>query len=279
MPAPQNCQGVYMKASIDNMGNSIALWPEQMSGAIADTETVDSKGHVRCVSVPRLQPFLPPAHEANGTAIVVCPGGGYGLLDWIDHVERLAQFFTPKGIAVIGLRYRTTPPSDKMPADAVADFRQAVRIVHANAQEWNIDPNRVVGLGFSAGANLLLHYACAADELALNEDERHREDAKLGYMALLCLWPYNKPVDAYRIRPDAPSAFLCVAEEDATAPAAFSQAIAEKMKRAGRDAHLTMYPKGNHLAFNFTQTGPEIDWTPEFLTWLKDKGLFDGAAL
>jgi len=60
-----------MKASVDDMASSIMLWPNQMPGAITDTETVDDKGHVRSVSVARLVPFLPPASQANGTAIIL----------------------------------------------------------------------------------------------------------------------------------------------------------------------------------------------------------------
>jgi acetyl esterase/lipase len=264
---------LQMKKSDIVMGNPVFLWPNQALAATADTETVDDSGIVRCVSVPKVVPFLPPVNKAKGTAILVCPGGGYRLLDWTAHVERLAAHFTPKGIAVIGLRYRTTPPSNSTPADAVADLRRAVRVVYANSEEWNLDPDRVVGLGFSAGANLLLHYACD-DDVSPNEDELRRGEARLGYLAFLCLWPYNKSADAYNIRPDAPSVFLCATEEDETAPVAFSQAIGDAMKRAGGDVELRVYAKGNHLAFNFREEGPEIDWTPVFLAWLKGKGLF-----
>lgn len=266
------------KICSDNMAHSIALWPDRLTEAEDDLKTVNDKGHVFHVSVPRLVPFLPPSGQANGTAIIICPGGGYRLIDWVDHVERLAQRFNPKGIAIIGLRYRTAPPSKNIPGDALADLRRALRIVYANADKWNIDPDRLVGLGFSAGANLLLHYACTED-LSLNKDELHQGATKLGYMALLCLWPYNKPVDAYAIRPDAPSAFLCASEEDKTAPATFSQAISDNIRRVGRDVELKIYPKGNHLAFQVTEAGPEIDWISDFLTWLANKGLLDSAEL
>lgn len=83
----------------------------------------------------------------------------------------------------------------------------------------------------------------------------------------------NKPADAYSIRPDAPRTFLFATEEDETAPASFSQAIALKLKKLGQDATIKVYQKGNHLAFNFKESGPEVDWTPDFLAWLKDKGL------
>lgn len=245
------------------MTPTITLWPDPMQGPGPDTQTVDETGRIRCVSVPRLVPYLPPEGKGNGTAILVCPGGAYTLLAWTSHVERLARYFNPLGIAVIGLAYRTAPPSRNMPADALSDLDRALDIVRANAGEWRIDQDRVVGLGFSAGANLLLQYSCSGN----------RGPARLKYMALLCLWPFNKPAEAYPVGPGAPSAFLCATEEDETAPAGFSRAIAVKLQEAGQDAVIKVFPKGNHLAFNFAETGPEVDWTPDFMAWLREKGL------
>ena len=152
------------------------------------------------------------------------------------------------GIAVIGLQYRTAPPSQNMPEDAVSDFRRALDIVIANAKSWRIAPDRLVGLGFSAGANLLLRYACNEDA-APDQNESPRGKLSLGHMALLCLWPHNRTADAYSIRSDAPNAFLCAMEDDETAPADFSQAIGEKLRKAGRDVRVKIYSKGNHLAW------------------------------
>lgn len=263
---------ISLGVRVSNVNNTITLWPEQISGLGSDTQITNEKGHIRCVSVPKLVPFFPPASQANGTAIIICPGGGYTLIDWIEHVERLAACFNPKGIAVIGLQYRTTPPSQNMPEDAVSDFRRSLDIVIANAKKWQIAPDRVVGLGFSAGANLLLRYACTEDA-APDKDELHRGTLSLAHMALVCLWPHNRPADAYSIRSNAPNAFLCASEEDETAPADFSQAIGEKLRKAGGDVRIKVYPKGHHLAFNFKESGPDIDWIPEFLAWLNDRGL------
>jgi len=251
-------------------GVPIDLWPHLALTPMA--ETVDENLYVRNVAVSQVVPFLPPAEKANGTAILVCPGGGYTLLDWTAHVERLARRFNPEGIAVIGVRYRTSPPSTNVPGDALEDLRRAIRIVIARAGAWRIHPDRLVGLGYSAGSNLLLVHASSADDL-LNSDALHQGEARLGHMALMCLWPHDKPVSAYAIRPDAPHAFLCTTEEDPVAPVAFSQGIADALRQAGRDAEVAIFPKGDHLAFNFRETGPEVDWTPAFLAWLGRKGL------
>jgi acetyl esterase/lipase/lysophospholipase L1-like esterase len=251
-------------------GVPVDLWPHLALTPIA--ETVDENLYVRNVAVSQVVPFLPPVGTGNGTAIVICPGGAYCLLDWTAHVERLARRFNPEGIAVIGVRYRTSPPATHVPGDALEDLRRAIRIVIAHADRWHIDPDRLVGLGYSAGSNLLLVHASSYDVL-LNSDALHQGEARLGHMALLCLWPHDKTVSAYSIRPDAPCAFLCTTEEDPVAPPAFSQGIADALRRAGRDAEVTIFPKGDHLAFNFRENGPEVDWTPAFLAWLGRQGL------
>jgi acetyl esterase/lipase len=152
------------------------------------------------------------------------------------------------------------------------DLRRAIRLVIAHAGAWRIEPDRLVGLGYSAGSNLLLLHA-SSDDVLLNSDGLHQGEARLGHMALLCLWPHDKPVSAYSIRPDAPHAFLCTTEEDSVAPVAFSQGIAAALRQAGRDAEVTIFPKGDHLAFNFREDGPEVDWTPAFLDWLGRRNL------
>jgi acetyl esterase/lipase len=246
-------------------GVPIDLWPDQALTPI--TETVEDDGHVRHVAVPQVVPFLPPTGKANGTTILICPGGAYCLLDWTNHVERLARRFNPRGIAVVGVRYRTSPPSTNVPGDALEDLRRAIRIVVAHADRWNINPDRLVGLGYSAGSNLLLTHACTEDNLS-DRNALCRGAARLGYLALLCLWPHDKPVSAYSIRPNPPGVFLCTTKEDSVAPAAFSDGIAAALRRAGGNADVTIFPKGDHLAFNFREDGPEVDWTPAFLAWL-----------
>jgi len=248
----------------------IALWPGRALTPIE--ETIDENGHVRNVAVPRVFPFLPPDGTGNGTAILICPGGAYCLLSWTAHVERLARRFNPLGLAVVGVRYRTSPPSTNVPGDALEDLRRAIRITAAHAERWRINPARMVGLGYSAGSNLLLRHACTDDNRS-EDDPLRRGTTMLGYLALLCLWPHDRPVESYAVKPRPPSAFLCTTAEDTTAPPAFSQGIAAALRKAGGQADVTIFPKGDHLAFNFRESGPEVDWTPAFLAWLRGMNL------
>jgi len=226
-------------------------------GADPAAEAVDPNGLVTRVSAPLLIPFLAADGRSDGTAILVCPGGGYGLLDWQSHVVRLAARLNPLGLAVLALRYRTAPPSTRVPDDALDDLHAAIRLASVHAAAWRIRPDRLIGLGFSAGANLLLRHVCTPD------------GSGLAGLALLCLWPHGQPVEAYRLRPPPPRTLLCVSEADPVAPVAFSRGIDAALRAAGGDSTLATFAQGGHLAFNFRPDGtPEVDWTPAFLAWL-----------
>ena len=75
------------------------------------------------------------------------------------------------------------------------------------------------------------------------------------------------------IRPQPPSVFLCTTAEDTVAPPAFSKGVAAAVRKAGGQTDITVFPKGDHLAFSSRESGPEVDWTPVFLARLRGRGL------
>lgn len=238
-----------------------ALWPGQKIDQKEIEESIKKAGIFKDVTQAVIIPFLPTKETANGTSILVCPGGGYSALAWLHHVENLAPFFTSKGITVIGLSYRTAHKQNKIPEDPLKDFKQAISLIRKNAAEWNLDSDKIVGLGFSAGANLLLQYACSP------------EGEKIKYLNFLCLWPFFKKADDYTIQRKNLEIILFTAEEDKVAPAAFSMDMAQNFEKAGNKTTLIKYKEGSHMAFNFAQDGPQIDWTKDFIKWLEEKKL------
>src|SRR5205085_5120208 len=96
--------------------------------------------------------WQPPADKANGCAVVICPGGGYGFLA-VDHEgKQVAEWLNSLGVTAFMLKYRIAPRY-KHPAP-LDDAQRAIRTVRARAEEFNIDPQRVGVLGFSAGGHL-----------------------------------------------------------------------------------------------------------------------------
>ncbi|MFK7832559.1 MAG: prolyl oligopeptidase family serine peptidase [Winogradskyella sp.] len=143
--------------------NEIPLW-KKIPNAITNDEyketfRVNKKGvvnAVRNVKTPTLKVFLADNSKTNNTAVVICPGGGYSVLSHIKEGDKIAEWFNSIGISAFVLKYRL--PSDLIMEDKtigpLQDAQEAMRMIRRNAQEWNINPNKVGVIGFSAGGHL-----------------------------------------------------------------------------------------------------------------------------
>ena len=108
------------------------------------------------ISRPTLTIFLPAREKANGTAVIICPGGGY----WVEAAGHegadVAKKFTEMGVTAFMLKYRI--PDDSTMVDrsigALQDAQQAIKTVREHAAEWHLDPSRIGIMGFSAGGHL-----------------------------------------------------------------------------------------------------------------------------
>jgi acetyl esterase/lipase len=135
--------------------------PIPNSRTVPDRESVDSSGSpVRysysLVSHPTLTVYLPPAGKANGTAVVICPGGGYLHLAWTHEGTDVARMLNEMGITAFLLKYRL--PNDETMADKtigpLQDAQRAIQLVRQRAGDWGVNPARVGIMGFSAGGHL-----------------------------------------------------------------------------------------------------------------------------
>lgn len=111
---------------------------------------------IKNVTNPTLNIYLPPKDKANGTAVIICPGGGYAILAVKHEGYDLAEWFNSLGIAAFVLKYRL--PNDESMVDKkigpLQDAQQAIRLVRENAKEWNVNPDKIGIMGFSAGGHL-----------------------------------------------------------------------------------------------------------------------------
>jgi acetyl esterase/lipase len=127
------------------------LWQGAAPGALSPGNTT--------ADTPTITDYLPPAASANGAAIIVCPGGGYGTVAGNYEGADVANWFKAKGFAGFVLKYRVAPYKHPCP---MWDVQRAIRFVRSRAQQWNIDTSRVGIAGFSAGGHLastaLTHY-------------------------------------------------------------------------------------------------------------------------
>jgi acetyl esterase/lipase len=98
---------------------------------------------------------LPPAEKRNGTAVIVCPGGGYGPLTMASEGHDTAKWLVERGVAGIVLQYRLPGRKGNSHCTPLEDAQAAIRLVRRRAAEWGIDPQRVGILGYSAGGQTI----------------------------------------------------------------------------------------------------------------------------
>jgi acetyl esterase/lipase len=121
------------------------------------------------VSVPTVTVYLPEKSKATGTAVLICPGGGYGILAINHEGDKVAKEFTKIGVAAFVLKYRL--PDDQIMEDKstgpLQDAQQAMYLLHKNAGKWNINPEKIGVMGFSAGGHLASTLSVRYDALKI----------------------------------------------------------------------------------------------------------------
>ena len=229
----------------------------------------------RNVTDPSLTVFLPEPAVANGTGVVICPGGAHHFLA-VDHEGyEVARWLNQRGIAAFVLKYRVieTPEDDAeflelrsqigVPGRlqmllrahwplALADGQQALRIVRGRAGEWGLRDDRIGILGFSAGGHV-------AAGVALE----HEADSRPDFVAPIygALWQ-NVDVPA-----DAPPLFIALAGDDRIAVEP-CLALFSAWHAAGRPAEIHVYAQGGHGFGMFRQGLPSDGWIERFHEWL-----------
>ena len=138
-------QGSYKMTAVDTAHGDrefLLLWPDGAPGALG-SEPVDK---------PKITLYKADPAHATGAAVVVCPGGGYGVVAADHEGKQVAEWLNSLGVSAFVLQYRLGPRYHH-PAP-LADAQRAIRLVRAHADEWGVDPSRVGILGFSAGGHL-----------------------------------------------------------------------------------------------------------------------------
>jgi len=258
----------------------IPLWPGKPPRFVenAPAETTDEHARIRMISVPTITVYLPPQDKSTGMAVIVCPGGGYGGMDWRTHVVYAAQVFNPLGVAVIGLKYRTRPPhlvdNEGIREIALLDAKRAVRTARQRAAAWNLDPHQIGLVGYSAGANLTTNLVAsfdAGDPHAADPIERHssRPDFAVGCGT----WHWRKKESPFKFSQDAPPVFLVHAVTDV--PIEWVQTIKTDLEKLGVPVRLEMFQEGGHGVGNLIPRRvihdfPPAQWPKLFLQWYSD---------
>jgi acetyl esterase/lipase len=262
------------------------LWPK--GAPDAKGETANDK--------PTLTILPAPADKANGAAVVICPGGGYGAVMMTYEGVDVGRWLNTLGVSAFVLNYRHAGRGYHHPAP-LEDAQRAIRTVRARAAEWKLDPKKIGILGFSAGGHLAssagTHFDFGRHDIA---DPIERVGCRPDFMVLVypvitLLPPYThsgsvrnllgeKPdpmlveslSNEKQVAANTPPTFLVASSADTVVPAENSVQFYLALRHAKVLAELHVYERGNH-GFGMAQNDPMVGtWTKLCAEWLKLHG-------
>lgn len=182
---------LVMLGSIATAGEWVNLWPGEAPGAKqppAGSET-DTNGRLSNIERPQYQVYLPEKDKATGAAVVIFPGGGYGVLAANHEGHDYAKWLAERGIAGIVVKYRVSGNAAlgyQFPVPFL-DARRAIRVVRAKASEWGIDRKKIGVMGSSAGGHLASLCATRFGDLLSEEgkDDIDKQDCRPDFAILI----------------------------------------------------------------------------------------------
>ncbi len=240
---------------------------------IFNTQVVTNVAH------PTLTRYAPAPESANGTAVIICPGGGFHALSINSEGVEVAKLLNGKGVTAFVLKYRLVPTGndgviemltktrEKVDEDmratyplALADGLAATKYVRDHAAEFGISAQRIGFMGFSAGGTLTtgvaLHYT---------------PESRPNFVAPI--YAYLGVLGDAEVPKDAPPLFALAASNDPLGLADDSVKLYSKWLSAKKSAELHMYAKGGHGFGMKKQNLPSDQWIERFSDWLDGQAL------
>lgn len=280
---------------------TLNLWPglPPLQKESDQQEQAVQQGIVRIsnVQIPSIEVYLPTKQSATGEAVLIFPGGGYGILAYDWEGTDFAKWLNAHGIAGIVVKYRlpiSTSLTDPKEVPLL-DAQRAIRLVRQNAEDWNINPSKVGIMGFSAGGHLAATLSTSfAHELLLEKDAIDTLPARPDFSILV--YPVisfrdaaahsgsrknllgdqasSELVDRFsnelQVTTDTPPTFLVHAQDDKGVPLQNSLLYFQALHANGVNAALHIYPTGGHgFAFGIGK-GAVSGWREVLLAWMKE---------
>jgi acetyl esterase/lipase len=274
----------------------VPVWESAIPGEIRNKEynekDVFKDGELQNTSkvvTPTLSVYLPEGVKANGTAVLILPGGGYGHLSMLKEGKKIAQWLNSMGITAFVLKYRL--PSDVIMKNKTTgpfhDAQESMKIIRRNAVKWGIDPQKVGVIGFSAGGHLAATLSTHLKEAPQDTVSSRPDFSLLIYpvismkseithkgsrLNLLGENPQRELIDKFsnelRVTPATPPTFIVHAADDLSVPAENSLNYFLALRNNHVPAELHIYEKGGH-GFGLGIEGQDAYWPVACATWLK----------
>lgn len=232
------------------------------------------------IAEPRLEFYLPAKN--NGGAVIIVPGGGFGILASGHEGAELAVWFRERGFVAAVLQHRC--PTNKLPQPwefPAQDAQRAVSLVRARAAELGVPADRVGLFGFSAGGQVAL-IAATNDEARLYPaaDEIDRASCRPDFLMLCYPWKILADHSLTALKPEvrisakSPPTFIAQANDDKGSLAEGSALAFLALRKAGVPAELHIYSTGGHgFGLRPNETQAPGDWPGRLELWLRARGL------
>lgn len=278
----------------------IHLYKDQIPGAInrvniEKADTVDRAIYLGNVSRPSLTMFLPSEKNANGTAVVICPGGGYTGLSISHEGYKVAEEFKKAGVAAFVLKYRL--PNDKTmlhkETGPLQDAQEAIKLIRKNYKKWNIDTIKVGIIGFSAGG----HLASTAGTHFYHPVITDKDKTSVRPDFMILIYPVISMMDSIthkgsrrnllgsapslekkilfsnelQVTTETPPAFLVHAQEDELVPVQNSILFYNALLKNKVPVEMHIYAKGKH-GFGLNNTATKDLWFERCKNWMDANG-------
>jgi acetyl esterase/lipase len=247
------------------------------------------------ISRPTMTVHLPKQPDANRAGVIILPGGSYRGVSIVKEGHEVAEQLNAMGIAAFVVKYRT-PSSAHMRNQSLGplqDAQQAIRLVREHAKEWNVDPNRIGVMGFSAGGHLASTTATRFDKPVLKEwqGSNLRPDFLMLVYPVISMTEIGHAVSRQMLLGDAPSSdviaefsneqhvgddapptFIVHAANDDAVPVANSLRFFEAVQAHKIPAELIVYPAGGH-GFGLHNATTSDKWIERCREWMLSQGV------
>ena len=245
------------------------------------------------VSVPAYTFFSAGEEGAPKPCVVICPGGGYGILASQHEGTDVANYFNSIGVHAVVLKYRI--PSSAHQVDKkyapLQDAQKAIQLVRRNARKWNVDPAKVGIMGFSAGGHLAASLASHYQDKQIKSSFSLRPDFQILIYPVISFGKFTHKgsrnnllgkdttaqyIDYFsnelQVNAKTPKAFLVHAKNDMAVPIENSWMYRDALKKYGIPVQLFEFEKGGH-GFGMVNTTSEIAWPSKLTEWLKQENI------
>ncbi|MEO6330919.1 MAG: alpha/beta hydrolase [Ginsengibacter sp.] len=264
-------------------------WPNE-------EKTEAGNGMISKISIPTLTLFLPPKQTANGTAIIICPGGGYRVNASVHEGSDVAKKFTEMGVTAFVLKYRIPNEATMINKEIgpLQDAQQAIKTVRLGAAKWDLNPDRIGIMGFSAGGHLASTAGTHFNKSVIENKEgiSLRPDFMIliypvisfqdsvGHIGsrdqLIGEHPAKDKINFYsnelQVTDNTPPAFLVHASDDDVVNARNSTLFYQQLLKHKVPAELHIYQRGGH-GFGMNNKTTKDQWMQRCENWMEANGL------